>query len=269
MFRISLIGDHSSYHCGSEAAFSIIRMEITRHGRIVRKGEDFDLLVVNGEGSMHHDSISFINKMSVIKAALEAGKRVMLVNSVWQDNSQEYADLVGQCERVVVRERFSQQALAAQGVSSEIALDASYSANVDPAAEAVDFAGRVVFTDFFSREFDAFVKLNSKWAQRFDYIDMQRMSWSSLVRSLQSASLLVTGRHHAVYASCKARTPFLALRGNTHKIEGLMATAASEIPVFSCFKDVKRAIEKSASSSFDYQRLFDWMDGQAAWTLKN
>lgn len=267
MTRIRLLGDHSKYHCGSAAAFRAIRAQVERYGKVVGKHDDFELLVVNGEGSMHHDSSGCRKKMAAIEEALRSGKRAMLINSVWQANDQAYADILKRCERVVVREVISQRAMADQGVQAEVAIDQSFHDEVDPTASYTDFERRAVFTDFFSTEFDSFVRLNSKWAQKFDYIDMTTMSWSSLVRSLRTASVLVTGRHHAVYAACRARLPFLAMRGNTHKNEGLIETARSTVPLFDVFADIRRALEEQAYSSYDYNGLFDWMHGQRPWKV--
>lgn len=267
MLRIHLAGDHSGYHGGSAAVFETLRRAAAGCGTLVGPKQPFDLLVVNGEGSMHHASRGCARKIAQIERALDQGRRAMLVNTVWQDNPPEMAAVLTRCERVVAREVLSQRALAAQGIVAETALDLSYHAPLDPAAAFTDFGGGVVFTDFWSREFDAFVRLNSKWAQGFAYLDMQSMSWSSLVRSLGTAGLLVTGRHHAVYAACRARTPFLALRGNTHKIEGLLASAGVEMPVFAEFAPLRAAVEARAIPTEALAALFDWMERQPPWRL--
>jgi len=267
MTRILLAGDHSGYHCGSAAAFSVIKAEAARHGRLVGKNQVFDLLVVNGEGSMHHDSPGLQKKMAMLERALDQGKRAMLINTVWEANSPHHAQTLARCERVVARDIYSQRHLVEQGVEAEVALDLSYYAPVAEDASFHDFEGQVVFTDFWSREFDAFVSVNSKWVQDFPYIDMTEMSWSSLVKSLQSASALVTGRHHAVYAACRARIPFLFLPGNTHKIEGLVETAGVKIPACQSFKHLKRRVEERDFPIARCTELYNWMERQPRWTL--
>ena len=267
MLNIRAIGDHSNYHCGSAAAWNVISAEAARHGRLVGPKETFDLLIVNGEGSMHHASGGFRKKMNEIERALDKGRRVMLINTVWQDNPQRDADLLKRCERVVVREVCSQRELARQGVTAEVAFDQSFYDAIDPDAPFTDFSGRIVLTDFWATEFDAFAWINSKWAQKFATVDMQTMSWSSLVRSLGTAEMLVTGRHHAVYAACRARCPFMALTGNTHKIEGLMETAGIQVPVFQEFSKLKQAIEDGLDPAPACDALFDWMAQQPAWQL--
>lgn len=261
--KVRLLGDHSNYHCGSAAAFQTIRAEVERHCEIIDSG-DFDTLVVNGEGSMHHNGGGHKSKMRDIQAALNKNRKVRLINSVWQENLAEHAELLRNCEEVVVREVLSQRELESQGVTSSIAIDQAYFAPISE-AEVTDYCGEIVFTDFYSNEFGCFVKVNSRWAKQFRFIDMQAMSWSELVKSLSTSSLLVTGRHHAVYAACKARTPFVALAGNTHKIEGLIETSRTKVPMAFGFGEVKEMIERINDYLPAYTELFDWMERQRPW----
>jgi polysaccharide pyruvyl transferase WcaK-like protein len=46
-----------------------------------------------------------------------------------------------------------------------------------------------------------------------------------LFRRISNASLIVTGRFHMVCLAMLARTPFIALPGNTYKIEGMLTDA--------------------------------------------
>ncbi len=266
MLRIRLAGDHSSYHCGSAAVVQTISAELRRHGEIVT-GEDFDVLVVNGEGSMHHGGGAFRDKMRLIDAATAAGRPALLINTVWQDNPHDFDTALAKCRQVVVREVLSRRAIARHGIAAEAAPDLAYFAPLAN-GDIVDFKGRIVMTDFLSREFGSFVRLRSRWAEGYPFLDMRAMDWSTLVRSLETSRLLVTGRHHAVYAACKARTPFLALAGNTHKIEGIIASAGADIPVFRKFSDLKTAIGEAEGWRGRYDRLFDWYERQEPWSLR-
>jgi hypothetical protein len=160
----------------------------------------------------------------------------------------------------------SQKELAKQGINAKVFIDQSYYEEVDDSAPFTDYKGGIVFTDFWSREFACFVKLTSKWAQKFHYLDMQKMSWSSTVKSLRTASLVVTGRHHAVYAACKAETPFIPMKGNTHKIEGLIETSESRMPVHSSFGEIKQLIEGNFNTD-DCKKLFQWMKSRPPWRI--
>lgn len=265
--RISLDGDHSSYHCGSAAAFAVIRQEAERAGCIVHGSKNYDILVMNGEGTMHHGSRGSHQKMEKIRRALESGKRVALVNTVWQSNPVEFAEVLRGCEIVVAREVLSQRELLNLGVNASVSPDQSYFAKIDESAPFIDYGGAAVFTDFWSEDFQSFVSLNSKWSARFPQLDMTSMTWSSVVKSLRTASVLVTGRHHAVYAACRAEIPFLAMHGNCHKIEGLVLSANCSIPVFRSFPQLRDALEASAFPTEAYQTLFSWLRAQAPWRL--
>jgi hypothetical protein len=52
-----------------------------------------------------------------------------------------------------------------------------------------------------------------------------RYDVDDLCRRISSSSLIITGRFHVVCLAMLARTPFIAVAGNTHKIEGLLADA--------------------------------------------
>jgi hypothetical protein len=47
----------------------------------------------------------------------------------------------------------------------------------------------------------------------------------NMFRRISSKSLIVTGRFHMLCMAMLARTPFIALPGNTHKIEGMLTDA--------------------------------------------
>ena len=96
--RFAVIGNHASYHCGSRAVMDYLLAVLP--GDIVigapdayddfRRRSDYDVLVVNGEGSMHHGAPTFRLKMEAIARAVSLGKKVHLVNSLWQEQSSRF-----------------------------------------------------------------------------------------------------------------------------------------------------------------------------------
>ena len=264
---IKLIGDHAAYHGGSAAVTAYIEQGIATIGH--RVGHDpYDVLLVNGEGSMHHRSNAYLQKMRQITLALIQQKPVWLLNSVWQDNQPHDQDIVAKIQHITLRESLSQaDLLHSSGRTAPAYLDCSYWAPVDETVEYTDFANQTVCTDFYSAEFETFVKVTGGILTKYPYIDMQAYSWSALVRSLRTASLLVTGRHHAVYAACRARLPFVVMVGNTHKIEGLLAMAGVDIPVCRHPRELRETIIWARKNKAVYQQLFDWMEAQPRWQL--
>ncbi len=118
------------------------------------------------------------------------------------------------------------------------------------------------------REFEAFGILNGKWAGRSRYVDMAGTIWSALIRSLRNASVPVTGRHHAVHAAGRARTPFLVMPGNTHKSEGLIKTSDRTVPAYRSQPGTRAASKDGAFPDPAYARPFDWMERQRPWRVE-
>lgn len=260
--RVRLIGDHSDYHCGCAAVVDYLKAQIAQVAVCVTH-DDYDVLVVNGEGSMHHQSINYHKKIKEISRAISSGRPVYLINTVWQNNGIQAQTLMRQVKWIVMRESLSQQDLWQNcHLASEVRIDCSYWAALDPTAPVHDFQNATVVTDFYSQEFEQFVRINGGVYQKYSYVDLKQWQWSSLVSSLKTASLLVTGRHHAMYAACRARTPFVVLTGNTHKIEGLIAMSGLPIPVCQHPKELKAAIAWARKNRAVYDQLFDWMDAQ-------
>lgn len=267
--RVKIVGDHSAYHCGSAAVMAVMRDRIGKSARIVQDAEDYDVLVINGEGSMHHRSNNYHKKLEAARDAVARGRPWHLINSVWQENGDADRDLLLTAASISLREVLSQQALLREtGISAPVLPDLSYFCEIDSEAPFVDHQGATVATDFYSVEFGNFVRLNDGPISRRPYVEMKKKSWSSLVLELRSAGLLVTGRHHAVYAGCKARLPFVALAGNTHKIEGLIASAGVDIPVCRHPSELPAAMNAAKTNRAAYDALFDWLEAQPRWSAQ-
>ncbi|MCE8026967.1 polysaccharide pyruvyl transferase family protein [Billgrantia aerodenitrificans] len=268
--RVKILGDHTKYHCGSAAVFKYFHMEVSREHFVVQDDE-YDVLIVNGEGSMHHNKNNYRKKMEALREAVEKGKRAELLNTVWQNNDNEYDDVLKKLDRIVVREVKSQEDLwSNHGVESEVLPDFSYFLKVPEAEgnakEALD--KKIWVTDFFSREFDSFVKLTGSEYAKYPYIDMKNMGWNELVQLLRKSEILITGRHHAMYAACKAEIPFVIFPGNTHKIEGLFASAGINIPMCNSRYDIANNVQWAKNNPQAYQDLFSWMKAHKKWTFK-
>lgn len=267
--NIKFVGDHSEYHGGCAAVTDYMVKLLQPAGQLVTH-DDYDVLVINGEGSMHHNSSHFKQKMNELGQAVGRGKPAYLVNSVWQENAPSFADIVvGQLGRLVFREQASQNDfLQRLSGNTAVRLDVSYSADIDESAVFTDYQRDIVLTDFYSTEFGNFVRYTGGYLTRYPYLDMMSgISWSSMVKSLRTASVLVTGRHHAVYAACRARTPFVTLKGNTHKIEGMIQMSGLPIPVYEKPQQIGEGIRWARRNKAVYEAFFDWMDAQPRLTL--
>jgi hypothetical protein len=264
--RVRFIGDHRRYHCGSASVSEYIRHSLAEHG-FTLSNDDYDIMLVNGEGSMCLGCPPFHAKMQHIKTALNQGKRVHLVNTVWQQNPYHYDDLLPKLSSIVTREVLSQRELRSMhGIDSRVFLDFSFFSPLRPSGKAPNYQGKIVITDFAKRRSRDFVRYPSN---EFAYIDMRTMEWSDFVSGLKTASVLVTGRHHGVCAAIQAGIPFVAMPGNSHKIEGLIATTNIPIPLVYSFDEISAAVNRVPSHAPLYRELFDWAKAQPKWTAES
>lgn len=259
--RARLMGDHSRVHGGCRAVWEVMLRAAKRQDLDLVE-DDYDVLIVNGEGSMHHDRKSALAKLEALKAAVEQGKKAWLINTVWQEMSHDYDAVLQKLDGVVAREPLSQAALRAHGVEAEVKPDLSFFHPARDPETVSDFKGAPVMTDFWSDSFDAFARPTSSYLKDYRFFEFLKYDWAGAIESLKTTPLLITGRQHAVYAACKARTPFLAVKGNTHKIEGLVQMAGADIPVLDHPSEIRDHFDKALNNKAEYDKLFDWLHMQ-------
>ncbi|MDH3868461.1 MAG: polysaccharide pyruvyl transferase family protein [Desulfuromonadales bacterium] len=261
--RVRILGDHSKLHCGCKAVIDALEKTSRDRGwEVVGSYQPYDVLIVNGEGSMHNSRKTFLKKMSVLQKAVDSGIPAFLLNTVWQNNSHEYDQTLQKLAGITVREELSQRELLGKHkVTAELVIDASYFAPIDNTAEVINFHGSPIKTDFYYPD-------SQSWAQDLDlfetipYISLDNISWSSLVLSLKTSAYLITGRHHAIYAACKAGVPFVCSTSNTHKITGLISSSGAKIPVAEHPSQIPALISRINTLGPEYEKLFDWMAAQ-------
>lgn len=215
---------------------------------VSRRLSDSDVMIINGEGTLHHDAPP---ALSIMRAGLLAHRRgipVALVNTVWEGNSKTNA-LLAHCCWISARESMSAQEIGATGadvlVLPDLTLTADASKIFGPSNSSTG-EGVVVLDDqrwevrltlaryaaargfrFLPmggrpslRKFDGWKRMIALWAGS----DASQMDEKALP-DLQSAETVVTGRFHGVCLAILAGRPFLAFRSNTHKVEGLLRDA--------------------------------------------
>jgi hypothetical protein len=167
----------------------------------------------------------------------------------------------------VVREIISHRELVAKHhVTPTLRLDAAYWC--EGAAPVSQRVTDVIVTDFFSAEFRTFVRINEGRLAQRAFLDMRAQSWQETINIVASARTLVTGRYHGIYAACKARTPFAAYSGNTHKMQGLIEWSGCPIPVATSIRAVLPMARKALRNLESFDPFFDWMAQQPRWSPK-
>jgi len=254
-----LLNDTSYYHNGcKEVMNNLIKyykptlLVHTNHKIDVAIIEDFDNIVLNGEGTMHHNNINAQKFLKYLQIAQRMNKRTHLVNSVWQNMSEDWNDVLKKCDTVEVREVLSKNEMTQKNKRlSEIVLDVS----IHSTPEYINHPSNDVCLggSFYG-------KIKIEW-DKYHNIDIFKDTWTSLVNTLRNSKLLITGRHHEMYAALKARTPVMIVSGNTWKNQGFFYTANQPdlcmAPTYENILDTLRGKYKN-----NWNKIWDFLDNQ-------
>lgn len=194
---------------------------------------DVDAVVVNGEGTIHHGAGRDL--LAILDYAKRRGKLALLVNCVLQDLPDMHETLRG-LDDIVCREPRTHAYLQSLGVSARMALDSLVMADFHYAGAPGPRAGTLV-TDYhhllagtLAPTFDLVRRSPGAMAYPMDHLS-RFQNWRDAVARFQAAERVVTGRHHGVYASLLAGTPFVAYASNTWKIEGTLEMFSEQFGV--------------------------------------
>jgi len=252
--------------------------------------EDSELVIVNGEGTIHHDRPAGMKLLTAGHFARSRGKKSALINATWQANGPESCNLAGFFDLVSVRESASKVALASHGVESRVVADLALFHHVPPADErtTITFTDSVIGSDAieiykkmwrvgatpisllhgrrsmrdsvtsfrrFLGDFGFASIKNTPYALRGVGTDWrsQVMHRDEFARKVGASSLVITGRFHMVIFCLASRTPVLAVESNTHKISATLADAGLRDWRLSCVSDLDQDTLNRASH---------WHDGE-------
>lgn len=270
--KIYVINDTSTYHSGCKAVVDYIKLKLTSQGHEIismqnayidqissEKIDECDALVCNGEGTLHHKKKHRI--FDAIEEAQNKGKKTYLVNTVWDRNEGDWQEILSKLDGFIVREVLSQNQVIQEQKTRPIVLpDFSYFCPIDERSDFIDFKNEEVYgSDWFLP--NPFKHDNIEWKD----LNLRSGSWSYIVKSLKTARIYITGRHHGVYAACKAETLFVPYQHNCHKIEGIFKSAGVNIPISRSKFEVMDAISWAYENKHIYERLFKWMRSHKGW----
>jgi len=229
---------------------------LTRDEELMARIEAVDAVIVNGEGTIHHNGGH--EYISLLKLAKQKGKAALLVNSLFQDlNTEIDPDVMNSLDAFFVRDPRSLAYAKSLGIRCSYAPDSVVEAQFGN-RPGVDYAGGLLVTDWVgSREEDVGVALlrllssgPTNSPHRFFPLHSSEMraTWRSAVESLKTARLLVTGRYHAMYLAVLAGTPFVAMASNSWKIQGFLESVGLNQPILSNYAELSGNLEALAAS---------------------
>jgi hypothetical protein len=173
-------------------------------------------VLVNGEGTLHNDTERCFKLLEKAKILKEEGKKVYLINSVWQNNRKAKAYLK-YFDKIFVRESFSQKSLQDQGYDAKVVPDLSL--YITKKEKPVKKKHKVIFIDSVQDETADYLNMLSK---QFNAPFYRMCESPNIIEEIRSSEKVCTGRFHGLTFCIKYNIPFVAFDSNTHKIKGLV-----------------------------------------------
>lgn len=230
---------------------------------VIRALDRAKLIIVNGEGTLHHGARQAGVILAIAAFARAEGVPAALINASWESNPPHFAGMASAFAIVSVRDRRSQRAMENQGIKATCAPDLSlYSEPLHTGAaprsgtlfsdsviakSALELARRrrhlgASAISLFEKSRHDDIAWNARVAisraaasSGFTLLSALRDSWpavgpgdsddTALIERIGRAQVLVSGRFHAACFALLARTPLICVPSNSQKIEALAEDA--------------------------------------------
>jgi hypothetical protein len=215
-------------------------------------------LVVNGEGTIHHDSVGALTLIGLCAAAKRLGKHVALVNcSIFELDPFLLEMLRMHVDALVVREPVTLRYLQARQIPARLSADCLFLAG-DPSSpslagrtwaegklprviytpgvlsgtakigeqmvandiRALSATGREVLYYVVELEDEPLARVAAAHGARI--VPLGAIPWQEVIAFLRTAELVVSGRYHINIFSALAGVPFIPMETNTPKMHGLL-----------------------------------------------
>ncbi|MCT4574999.1 MAG: polysaccharide pyruvyl transferase family protein [Alphaproteobacteria bacterium] len=202
-----------------------------------------DAVIINGEGTLHDNYGEGIYKAAQV--AKETNKKVFLINSVWQNNSDKKG-MLDLFDLISVRESNS---------LSEVQNDGAKDAILTPdlslyTRESYDFKtkninnNKIMFTDNVLRNKTADYKKIAD-SMNVDMLYMQKhKDYIDSFKQLAKYDKIITGRFHVLCLSMVLGIPTIAEESNTHKVNGVLKDSGLLDYSYSNYSNIEEFINK-------------------------
>ena len=281
--KVYLINDTSSCHAGSVKVMENLRKYITDGGhKIIAEAkvsssinkehiDNCDLVVVNGEGTLHHNARWAIKILDAMAYAQTKGKMVYLLNALYESMNDKFLEVIKRCDRICAREIYSLYNLG-DPINSNLDIHPDFCAlNIKDAKPIGGINGGIYKT----QTHHAAIYKNCLTPLKYPNCSIgHKTSFDGYVETYKKMDVVVTGQHHAVYAAFLADTPVVPTFGNSHKIESFLSWMKYPVMVCSDHNQVKEEIKKTQDGVYDEawkesQKLFKYTVDKLDKYLKN
>lgn len=218
---------------------TVLHNEKYAHEKLKNLTGKYDIILLNGEGTMHSDRTKAINLMKLVKD-LKTPK--ILFNTVWQNNI-ELNQYLRFFDKIFVRESCSLIQIKQAGYKAEIVPDMVFYSNYELNREKSE---SYIVTDCV-RTTTSSELFKYSHSQKCEYIAFQKRTIKKIIKkypiqflksllagkfhvcqnsndfieSIRNSKILITGRFHGACIALSMGIPVACIKSNTHKIEGL------------------------------------------------
>lgn len=241
-------------------AASPVRHKWWRNVGLMRAVSRADLIVINGEGTLHHGAGHGEKLLQVVDHPARRGAPVVLINALYEENPESWRRYLDRLAFISARDRQSTAALQALGYDAHCTPDFSmvgappsekqrkpdwvgFGDSVRPEIAAalmrlyrVHGSGARLLPIWSSLKHWVFADappllyaLNAPWLAAGAAARLNGAYWyptpEGYMGALSELSLHVTGRFHGMALSLRTRTPFLTATSNSGKNEALIRDA--------------------------------------------
>jgi polysaccharide pyruvyl transferase WcaK-like protein len=230
--------------------------------KIKQKILSSDVVIINGEGTLHHSQQRAIELIRIVKFCKDNKIKVVLINSTFEKNNNEIIDLSRELDLVFVRESYSKNELLKEGINSIVVPDLTFYLNpkfsnskklyysyTDSVKKQLskelyesylNCPGKKLFLPplklvSYKKSYNIFIKdhlkfyiikllLIFKLELPYEMVRYNHFisNTNKYLKRINDSKLLFTGRFHSLCFSILTKTPFLCLKSNSYKIEGLL-----------------------------------------------
>jgi hypothetical protein len=221
-----------------------------------------DAVMINGEGTIHHSGHRARFLMAMIEEAKRQGKRVLLVNALFQQYDCSSDDLLAGLALLSVREPRSAAFARRYGGQPQVLLDSA----ADPAFLTSGVARRLKDGLVIGGAHKDGLLERPFAGLQGDRLRMGDARFEDIVATLRNAEIYMTGQHHGVYAAALAGCPFVATPSNSHKIESFVEWTGLPIPVCLRQDEIRPAMAFALRNRSMFAELQDFMATQSVLT---
>jgi len=209
-----------------------------------------DIVIINGEGSLHHHPRRNTRWFQFVMKLLPNNQTSVLINTLWQDmgrleNAEQCLDKLS---LISVRESYSYNNLIKMYPKKEkISIVPDMIFGINPNLPTIGYGDSVhLKLRGIMKKYPNYYPLSSIHKGTYLNIkDFNMPSTESYLSWLKSLELYVTGRFHGVCLASLAGIPFLALKSNSHKVEGILHDMKCEELLIDSLNDVNKNIDRA------------------------